>query len=75
MTGGVLVLPDYIVNCGGLIGCYIEWAYRDELRASKIMADRVLAHELPLGDRSGVGSPAEIRLRVVSKLIYDIVSA
>lgn len=31
---GAIVLKDYIVNCGGLIGCYVEWAYRDELRAS-----------------------------------------
>ncbi|MDJ0523392.1 MAG: Glu/Leu/Phe/Val dehydrogenase dimerization domain-containing protein [Planctomycetota bacterium] len=33
-THGAIVLKDYIVNCGGLIGCYVEWAYRDELRAS-----------------------------------------
>lgn len=25
---GVLVLPDIVVNCGGLIGCYFEWAWR-----------------------------------------------
>jgi len=31
---GAIVLKDYIVNCGGLIGCYVEWAYRDELRSS-----------------------------------------
>jgi glutamate dehydrogenase/leucine dehydrogenase len=31
---GVIVLPDYIVNCGGLVGCYFEWAYRDELLRS-----------------------------------------
>lgn len=31
---GAIVLKDYIVNCGGLIGCYVEWAYRDQLRAS-----------------------------------------
>jgi glutamate dehydrogenase (NAD(P)+) len=31
---GAIVLKDFIVNCGGLIGCYVEWAYRDELRAS-----------------------------------------
>ena len=31
---GAIVLKDYIVNCGGLIGCYVEWAYRDALRAS-----------------------------------------
>lgn len=25
---GVIILPDVIVNCGGLIGCYFEWAWR-----------------------------------------------
>ena len=25
---GVVVLPDYIVNCGGLIGCWVEWEER-----------------------------------------------
>jgi glutamate dehydrogenase/leucine dehydrogenase len=25
---GVLVLPDWIVNCGGLIGCWVEWEER-----------------------------------------------
>jgi glutamate dehydrogenase (NAD(P)+) len=25
---GVRVLPDFIVNCGGLIGCWIEWEAR-----------------------------------------------
>lgn len=29
---GAIVLKDFIVNCGGLIGCYVEWAYRNELR-------------------------------------------
>ncbi len=28
---GAVVLPDYIVNCGGLIGAYFEWAYREDL--------------------------------------------
>jgi glutamate dehydrogenase/leucine dehydrogenase len=26
---GVVVLPDYIVNCGGLIGCWVEWEERN----------------------------------------------
>ena len=26
---GVLVLPDWIVNCGGLIGCWVEWEERN----------------------------------------------
>jgi glutamate dehydrogenase (NAD(P)+) len=25
---GVRVLPDFIVNCGGLIGCWVEWEAR-----------------------------------------------
>lgn len=25
---GSLILPDVIINCGGLIGCYFEWAWR-----------------------------------------------
>jgi glutamate dehydrogenase/leucine dehydrogenase len=25
---GVVVLPDYIINCGGLIGCWVEWEAR-----------------------------------------------
>jgi glutamate dehydrogenase/leucine dehydrogenase len=28
---GALILPDVIVNCGGLIGCYYEWAWRRHL--------------------------------------------
>lgn len=31
---GVVVLTDFIANCGGMIGCFVEWAYRDECRAS-----------------------------------------
>jgi glutamate dehydrogenase (NAD(P)+) len=33
-TIGVYVLPDYLVNCGGLIGCWADWAYRQELQSS-----------------------------------------
>lgn len=25
---GVRILPDFIVNCGGLIGCWVEWEAR-----------------------------------------------
>ncbi|HEV7514829.1 MAG TPA: Glu/Leu/Phe/Val dehydrogenase dimerization domain-containing protein [Thermoanaerobaculia bacterium] len=28
---GVFILPDYLVNCGGLIGCWADWVYRHEL--------------------------------------------
>jgi glutamate dehydrogenase/leucine dehydrogenase len=28
---GVFILPDYLVNCGGLIGCWADWVYRAEL--------------------------------------------
>ncbi len=38
---GVIVLPDYIVNCGGLVGCYFEWAYRDELLRSAAKRDEM----------------------------------
>lgn len=31
---GVGVLPDYVINCGGLIACYIEWALRENLLRS-----------------------------------------
>lgn len=27
---GVVVLPDYIINCGGLIGCWLEWEARHD---------------------------------------------
>lgn len=30
-TRGVFILPDYLVNCGGLIGCWADWVYREEL--------------------------------------------
>ena len=29
---GVFILPDYLVNCGGLIGCWTDWVYRRELQ-------------------------------------------
>jgi glutamate dehydrogenase (NAD(P)+) len=28
---GVFILADYLVNCGGLIGCWADWVYRPEL--------------------------------------------
>ncbi len=32
---GVYVLPDYLVNCGGLLGCWADWVYRRELEGSE----------------------------------------
>lgn len=29
---GVFILPDYLINCGGLIGCWADWVYRQELQ-------------------------------------------
>ncbi|HEX5715369.1 MAG TPA: hypothetical protein VF179_04370, partial [Thermoanaerobaculia bacterium] len=31
---GVFILPDYLINCGGLIGCWADWVYRRELQGS-----------------------------------------
>ena len=28
---GVGILPDFVINCGGLIACYIEWGKREKL--------------------------------------------
>jgi len=30
----VFILPDYLINCGGLIGCWADWVYRRELQGS-----------------------------------------
>ncbi len=32
---GVIILPDIIVNCGGMIGCWYEWQHRSALMASQ----------------------------------------
>jgi len=37
----VVVLPDYIVNCGGLIGCFFEWAYRRALFATPVLRSTI----------------------------------
>jgi glutamate dehydrogenase/leucine dehydrogenase len=29
---GIFILPDYLINCGGLIGCWADWVYRRELQ-------------------------------------------
>jgi glutamate dehydrogenase/leucine dehydrogenase len=64
---GVIVLPDYIVNCGGLIGCWVEWEARhsghdervaqmdDEARARVRETVRANVEELR---RSGLGARA-----------------
>jgi glutamate dehydrogenase/leucine dehydrogenase len=48
---GVRILPDFIVNCGGLIGCWAEWEarHRDGLR--------------PVMDLARVGQAALERIR------------
>jgi glutamate dehydrogenase/leucine dehydrogenase len=30
---GVVILPDVLVNTGGMVGCYAEWRYRELVRA------------------------------------------
>lgn len=48
---GVRILPDFIVNCGGLIGCWVEWQarHRDGLR--------------PVVDLASVGQQAREQIR------------
>jgi glutamate dehydrogenase (NAD(P)+) len=45
---GVRVLPDVLVNTGGMVGCYAEWRYRDVVRRGSVslddLADRCHAH-------------------------------
>jgi len=38
---GVLILPDFMVNCGGMIGCYTEWKNRKTLREKPEEYDHV----------------------------------
>lgn len=49
---GVLVLPDYIVNCGGLVGCYFEWANREELLQSAAKREEMHAAALRVIERT-----------------------
>jgi glutamate dehydrogenase/leucine dehydrogenase len=41
---GVVILPDVLVNIGGMVGCYAEWRYRELVRAGVVslanLADR-----------------------------------
>lgn len=34
-SNGVFILPDYLINCGGLIGCWADWVYRKELQRAE----------------------------------------
>ena len=61
---GVRVLPDFIVNCGGLIGCWVEWEtrHRDGLR--------------PTVDLQRVGQNALERIRTtVTQNVRELLSA
>jgi glutamate dehydrogenase (NAD(P)+) len=61
---GVRILPDYIVNCGGLIGCWVEWEarHRDGLR--------------PVVDLSQVGQDALERIRkTVADNVRELLAA
>jgi glutamate dehydrogenase/leucine dehydrogenase len=45
---GVVILPDVLVNSGGMVGCYAEWRYRPLVRSGAIslreLADRCHAY-------------------------------
>jgi|GEM_PF-2688050 len=38
---GVALFPDFIVNSGGLWGCWLEWAWRDALDSRRINAQEL----------------------------------
>ncbi|HEX9985838.1 MAG TPA: hypothetical protein VGF69_21440 [Thermoanaerobaculia bacterium] len=61
---GVRILPDFIVNCGGLIGCWVEWEarHRDGLR--------------PVVDLAQVGESALERIRTtVTANVKELLAA
>lgn len=61
---GVRILPDFIVNCGGLIGCWVEWEarHRDGLR--------------PVVDLDRVGHDALERIRTtVAENVKELLAA
>ena len=61
---GVRILPDFIVNCGGLIGCWVEWEarHRDGLK--------------PVVDLERVGHEALDRIRrTVAENVEELLSA
>ena len=45
---GVLILPDYLVNCGGLIGCWADHLHREQLEGgeSRKVVERIEAAAL-----------------------------
>lgn len=48
---GVTILPDYIVNCGGLIGCLAEWTFRKDLLKSKATLKKLHRQTLEVIER------------------------
>jgi glutamate dehydrogenase (NAD(P)+) len=61
---GVRILPDFIVNCGGLIGCWVEWQarHRDGLR--------------PVVDLASVGQQAREQIReTVTANVKELLAA
>lgn len=38
---GVQMLPDYLVNLGGLVGCFLGWLCRDDLRDGLVQVEDV----------------------------------
>jgi len=61
---GVRILPDFIVDCGGLIGCWVEWEarHRDGLK--------------PVVDLERVGHEALDRIRrTVAENVQELLSA
>lgn len=64
---GVIVLPDFIVNCGGLIGCWVEWEARHSGHDERVaqMGDeardrvrRTVRENVEELRRSGIGARA-----------------
>ena len=75
---GVTVLPDVLVNLGGMVGCYAEWRYRDPLRARTLslaeLADRCHAHTKRVIDdnvRTLAASGTSSRCSVASILLQN----
>jgi glutamate dehydrogenase (NAD(P)+) len=75
---GVTILPDVLVNIGGMVGCYAEWRYREQLRAGTLsiaeLADRCHEHTKRVVDENvsklvAGGSPA--RCSVTSILLRN----